>query len=91
MLEPCPLRTAASGNRMFPRRPQIPASAAGILYTITAPRTGAERSFYAAGRSLYPAQLYQALCDDLDTDEQILAETLERIGVRYDAEQNRFL
>ncbi len=40
-------------------------------------------------RDNYPS--LQALCDDLDTDEQILAETLERIGVRYDAEQNRFL
>ena len=40
-------------------------------------------------RDKYPS--LQALCDDLDTDEQILAETLERIGVRYDAEQNRFL
>lgn len=33
----------------------------------------------------------KALCDDLGADEQTLAETLERIGVRYDAEQNRFL
>ncbi len=40
-------------------------------------------------RDNYPS--LQALCDDLDTDEQTLAETLERIGVRYDAEQNRFL
>ncbi len=40
-------------------------------------------------RDNYPS--LQALCDDLDTDEQMLAETLERIGVRYDAEQNRFL
>ena len=33
----------------------------------------------------------QALCDDLDADRQVLVETLERIGRRYDAEQNRFL
>ncbi len=40
-------------------------------------------------RDNYPS--LQALCDDLGADEQTLAETLERIGVRYDAEQNRFL
>ena len=32
-----------------------------------------------------------ALCEDLDTDQAALEQTLAEIGFRYDAAQNRFL
>ena len=40
-------------------------------------------------RDCYPS--LQALCDDLDTDEQALVEKLALLNRRYDAEQNRFV
>ncbi|MDE7299946.1 MAG: DUF4250 domain-containing protein [Lachnospiraceae bacterium] len=40
-------------------------------------------------RDSYPS--LQALCDDLDVDEQTLVEKLALLNRRYDAEQNRFV